>query len=69
MMLEHVLKLDRLIEAANNISVNAKEAPDPATGGITDCYVVPLEDIDALTKALADYRVAKRELEAFIKTL
>lgn len=31
------------------IRLNAKLVPDPAMQGATDCYTVPLDDIEAIT--------------------
>ena len=41
-----------LTEAARCAVANAVVGPDAAMDGATDCYHVPLEDVDALRRAL-----------------
>lgn len=45
--------LKALVEAAEIVLANATVIPDPAMKGSTDTYSVPLDDIEALKKALA----------------
>jgi hypothetical protein len=41
--------------ALATIVANAKFQPDASTGGATDCYAVPLDDIDSARKLIADH--------------
>ena len=41
-------------EAARCVVANAVVGPDAAMDGATDCYHVPLEDVDALRRALEE---------------
>lgn len=43
----------RLREAAMNVLVNAVLVPDPRMAGATDAYLVTLDDINGLSRALA----------------
>jgi len=45
-------EIDRLREAAMILCTNAELAPDPRMNGTTDCFLVPLDDVEALAKAL-----------------
>ena len=46
------LGLSRFHDAAAALLVNAEMAPDPRMGGMTDCYLVPLDDIEMLRQNL-----------------
>lgn len=72
--LETVLTMN-LAEAASLLLVNAELSPDPRMNGTTDCYLVTLDDMDALRIALAtaasdgeDNRTA-RELDESLETI
>ena len=46
------------------IQVNADLADDPRMDGLTDCYLVPLDDIDAIGALIGKKRtVTAKELE------
>ena len=47
----HVLAPD-LLKLLSTIVLNAKLQPDAGMNGSTDCYAVPLEDIEAARDAL-----------------
>jgi hypothetical protein len=42
-----------LLAALRNIVANSRLIPDPAMGGTTDTYSVPLDDIEAARAAIA----------------
>lgn len=42
----------RLVGAARILSDTAEMGPDPRMKGATGCYLVPLDDVDALRAAL-----------------
>jgi hypothetical protein len=44
---------DALVAALTNIVANARMVADPTMSGMTDCYAVPLDDIEAARTALA----------------
>lgn len=44
---------DALLAALEVLLVNADVGPDPRMDGMTDCYLVPLDDIDAARQAIA----------------
>lgn len=46
----------KLYEAADILQANAVTAPDPRMAGATDCYLVTLDDMEALRAALASAR-------------
>lgn len=43
----------QLIDALFNIILNAQVVPDPQADGATDCFAVPLDDIEAARALLA----------------
>lgn len=45
-------RLNILTDAAQNIILNAEKVPDPRSDGATDCYLIPLEDLEALKNIL-----------------
>lgn len=49
-----------ILEAASILVANALLEPDPTRGYITDCYVVPLDDVDALRAAIAKAKESDR---------
>ncbi len=52
---------DELAEALRVLVANAELAPDARMKGATDCYSVPLDDIEAARAVLA--KLAEAELE------
>ena len=45
--------MERALDILGCIVLNARLQPDAAMGGTTDCYAVPLDDVDA-ARALLD---------------
>lgn len=49
-----MIELTTLFESACNLVLNAQLAPDPRMDGATDCYLVTLDDYNALVNALEE---------------
>lgn len=49
-----------LIAAIRNVLKNMRIVPDPGNQGLTDCYLVPLDDIEDLEICLQKYEASKQ---------
>ena len=51
------VRLSEVLDLLEVIVANAVVVPDPRMQGSTDCYAVPLDDIEAATIYLDQHRV------------
>jgi hypothetical protein len=47
---------ENVLEVLRNIVMNAKIGPDTAMNGETDCYHIPIDDVEAAKKILEEDR-------------
>ncbi len=47
---------EEMLDALINAETNSDLGPDPRMGGLTDCYLVTIDDMDAIRAAIAKAR-------------